>query len=148
MSSSSPSPLTKIDISGELNAIRNRLAVRRRELAPGGSTTLYTTTDLADAEWLLVELDKTQGFNGLTPAETHELAVLTEKRKLSVQDQAVLDRISGKHGENLTPEELVERDYLLMKQDAQVGPDGDKRFKELTDKANAQAPTPVPASPK
>ncbi len=126
----------EVDITGELEAIRVRLAERRRTIA---APVPYTSTDLADAEWLMVELDKAMGISALlTPSEQAELLALTARRKLSLPEQAVMDRITAKHGD-LTPAELVELDYLTMTQDAQLGPDLD-RYNELVAKSKKDHP--------
>ncbi len=130
------SVLSKADVARELDAIRSRLAERRKNLAGGGTTIHYNTTDLADAEWLMCELDHAiGGGDAMTPSERHELAEIEKLRLLSPAHQAVMNRISAKHGD-LTPEELVEKDYLTMCQDGQMG-SSLERYKVLLAKAES-----------
>lgn len=121
---------TRENITAELNAIRRRVAERRRQLP---MAVPYNSTDLADAEWLIYELDKAMGYTGMTPSEIAELQELEDRRKLSQHFQAVADRIAAKHGA-LTPDELVERDHLTMLQDQQLGTDL-PRYQELASKS-------------
>lgn len=126
-----PAP-SKVELSAELEAIRARLAERRKTL--GSTVTPYSATDLADAEWLMVELDKSLGGSAaLTPAETAELAALTKRRALTPAQQAVMDRIAALHGK-LTTDDMIEHDYLIIQQDRMLGPDL-PRFQELMAKA-------------
>lgn len=135
---------SKEECAVELEAIRGRLAGRRRDLLTTRNPGPFSTTDLADAEWLLCELDCHLGHPcHLTPSEHAELASLTEARRLTGPDQEALDRISMKHGV-LTPDDLIIRDHLSAKQDAKLNADEQERYKELTEKSKTgQAATPA-----
>lgn len=119
-----------------LEAIRGRLTARRADIfghsVVGGP---YTTQDLGDAEWLLVELDKALGHpDALTPAESWELAQLTKKRKLDSVEQGVWDRLSYRT-DKLSGDDLVMKDHLCAKLDACLTAEELKRYKELSAQA-------------
>jgi hypothetical protein len=133
---------TKDDTSRELEAIRSRICQRRQQVKSGGKPheLVYNSTDLADAEWLLVELDKALGHECcLTPAETAELEELKEKRNLKASDQEVWSRISSKHGKGLTPDEMVMKDHLVAQQDAKLSNQELKRYRELQEKSDKKS---------
>ena len=126
---------TKVDITAELEAVRQRIAAKRRR-GFKGTQEPFTTTDLADMEFLLVALDTAMGNKPLlTPAEADELYALQQKRELTDPiDIEVRNRIAGK-GDTLTPEELVMRDHLNAKADAQLTEAELARLAELTAKS-------------
>lgn len=125
--------ITAIDVSNELEAIRKRLGQRRRDVY-GGTPGAFNTTDLADAEWLLVELDKSLGHEGMAPFELAELDHLEKLRVLTdPSDVAVWAKLQAKHGK-LTTEELVMHEYLEGKLDAMLTVVQLSRYKELTAK--------------
>lgn len=125
----------QVNYDAELAAIRTRLAFRRKQMLSGGASLAerqFNSTDLADAEWLVIELSRAKGVTIISMDDEDNYQRLTKLRYdgLNPAQKAVLDRIQGLHGE-LNPGEMVELDYLHMQQDKLLTADELAEWKRL-----------------